>query len=811
MAGGGGRVGLYDMVTGAERRELRARGSAITGLACTPDGRRVAALDGAGFLSVWDAGTGRQLRRTRVVSRGGRIALSPNGRRLAALSRGRTDMGIALVDLDTGRVVDRIDLMHPGEQVVFHPDGQSLFARAGVKRVHRWSVGGRLMRTYPRGDQTREHKKEIVGLAVASSGRSLVTADVHHELRLWNVRTGREAWRYRGFDGALNAVDISPDGDWVLASSEDLTVRLLDARTGKEALVISQDEARWVVADPQGRYDGSHLGRVPFTHAVQDLGVLAIEQVRGSQYRPGLLGQTLGLTEEGPAPVAAPPPAPTIEARQGDDGGMRIAIRAENQGGGIGAVTVHLNGKQIVEDARGGTVAVDADSADMQVDITDLPQVLPGAQNRVEVRASNADGTAQSRGAALDFEAPGEPRDPQFWAIVCGVSDYAGDALDLGFAAKDAQDFAKALQIAAESLFTAERTHIQLLAAPTPAGGVLGTKANLEAAFEAAMACQSEDIFVIYLAGHGVIHTSPAGSKDYHFLLQEATSSELDDDDVREAVALSGAELAHWIARVPAVRRQALFLDTCAAGGVRDALTAFQASAALVSELHDTAGIHVLAGCAEDRAAYESAAYGQGLLTYALLHGLSCGCRFVDDDLIDARELISYVRYQVPTFAENAGLSAQQPVTLESDETFNLGRLPLDLRDEIPLQTLKPQVVKSKFELSRRPSDPARLSRAVDRAVRTHDPEASGRPAMVAVQTTDMVWAYRIAGRYRIVDGQAEVTVFVDRFLPGGEEEPVSEFTMEGLADTPERVDALAAQIVQRAYQEIDEHFGEAD
>ena len=66
--------------------------------------------------------------------------------------------------------------------------------------------------------------------------------------------------------------------------------------------------------------------------------------------------------------------------------------------------------------------------------------------------------------------------------------------------------------------------------------------------------CKSEDVFVVYLAGHGVI--GEGAHAGYHYLLDAAASEELGDD--AGAVALSGKALLRLVREVPAVKRQLL-------------------------------------------------------------------------------------------------------------------------------------------------------------------------------------------------------------------------------------------------------------
>src|SRR5262249_56979669 len=93
---------------------------------------------------------------------------------------------------------------------------------------------------------------------------------------------------------------------------------------------------------------------------------------------------------------------------------------------------------------------------------------------------------------------------PELYAIVGGVSTYSAEALNLRYAAKDAEDMAKTLQLGAKRLCGVERVHITILSTSGNAGTIPPTKENFSKAFEVARRAKPDDILVVYLAGHGV-------------------------------------------------------------------------------------------------------------------------------------------------------------------------------------------------------------------------------------------------------------------------------------------------------------------
>jgi eukaryotic-like serine/threonine-protein kinase len=104
------------------------------------------------------------------------------------------------------------------------------------------------------------HEGPVIHLAFSPDGGRLVSSSQDQTVRLWEAATGRELAVARGHGAAIEAVSFSPDGRRVASGSDDGTVRLWDAHTGAplavcrghsgpvKALVFSPDGRRLVSA-----------------------------------------------------------------------------------------------------------------------------------------------------------------------------------------------------------------------------------------------------------------------------------------------------------------------------------------------------------------------------------------------------------------------------------------------------------------------------------------------------------------------------------------------------------------------------------
>ena len=227
---------LWDWQGGDEPREVKVPRRGVRELAFSVDGKALAACgDFEPFVYEWDVATGRlrnHLELPEDVTPGG-LAFHPDGKTMAVSDSGNQrdkhwSGGVLLVERGTGKVVR--ELPTPGAsagRVVFSPDGRWL-AAAGGAGVHVWDLR--------RGEEVAPgaagHQGGIGQIAVASGGL-IATASDDHTVRIWDAATGKERRRLP-HGHWVRAVALSPDGRSLVSSSLDDTVRLWDLQSGKE-------------------------------------------------------------------------------------------------------------------------------------------------------------------------------------------------------------------------------------------------------------------------------------------------------------------------------------------------------------------------------------------------------------------------------------------------------------------------------------------------------------------------------------------------------------------------------------------------
>ena len=112
-----------------------------------------------------------------------------------------------------------------------------------------------------------------------------------------------------------------------------------------------------------------------------------------------------------------------------------------------------------------------------------------------------------------------------------------------------------------------------------------------------------------------------------------------------------------------------------------------------LERVKDRTGMHVLAGCAADAVSYEASRYGQGVLTYSLLLGMR-GAKLREGEYVDVVELFGFAADKVPELARDIGGVQRPLIASPRGSSFDIGRLTAADREKVPLQMIKPVVLR---------------------------------------------------------------------------------------------------------------------
>jgi WD40 repeat protein len=264
-ASGDRTVKLWDAKTYAELRSLRGHGGVVSSAAFRRDGKRLATGGDDGAVKVWDVESGEELLTFRGhVAEVYTVCYDRDGRQLVSAGQDRT---LRVWDAAVSQEARTLH-EHAGAavSVAFSPDGRSLASGGTDGTVLLANLGGK------GALQLGKHAEGVTGVAFSKDGRRLASAagdwqklKQPGEIKVWDVREGREELRLSGHAGVAWGVAFSPDGALASAGGELTSpgeVKLWEIPSGRSIRTLPHVKGFLRVAFSP---DGRHLAGV--THA----------------------------------------------------------------------------------------------------------------------------------------------------------------------------------------------------------------------------------------------------------------------------------------------------------------------------------------------------------------------------------------------------------------------------------------------------------------------------------------------------------------------------------------------------------------
>lgn len=252
-------------LTGKEVKEVQEYGGSFRHMAhslfYSADGKTLISGNSDQRIRVWDAATGKELRRlgskefglmsimNRMVPA---IAASADGKQVAYATAGKIrngqgpdEIAIPLISTESGKLIRQFKGTEPPPalswdnyfQVALAPNGKLLAGIDYLGAIHFWDVAtGEELGLLEADVGAKNHQGgEQPPLIFSADSRTVATAlTLNHEVRLWDVATRKLLQSFDGHQKKVLSVALSSDGKLLAAGGEDESIRVWEISTGNQ-------------------------------------------------------------------------------------------------------------------------------------------------------------------------------------------------------------------------------------------------------------------------------------------------------------------------------------------------------------------------------------------------------------------------------------------------------------------------------------------------------------------------------------------------------------------------------------------------
>jgi WD40 repeat protein/thioredoxin-related protein len=217
-AGADGTVRVWDTETGQQLRKLEGHEGPVLGVAISADGKQVLSGGQDKTLRLWDVDAGKEVRKLEghkdaVLA----LALSADGRR--AVSGGKTVM--YYWDVESGKTIHRLEV--PGDSVAsiaLSADGRRAIGGSGLGFAYLWDLEKDKLIHRLAG-----HWNLVRGVGFTPDGRQVVAGNIATGLIVSDVETGRDLYRL-GVGLPCGGLAVASNGRSVVSANNDGMVHI---------------------------------------------------------------------------------------------------------------------------------------------------------------------------------------------------------------------------------------------------------------------------------------------------------------------------------------------------------------------------------------------------------------------------------------------------------------------------------------------------------------------------------------------------------------------------------------------------------
>lgn len=254
-----GEVRVWDAQTGESVVTITGHRFWVTGVAFSPDGKRLASSSADETVRVWEIPSGRELHSLRGHAGWVHdVAFSPKSNRIASVGDDRL---VRVWDCNTGQeTMKLVGHTHELKTVAFSPDGNRLATGGGqndlsqrIGEVRIWD----LERVFPVGS-SRDHKGSVSSVAFSPDGQLLASTSESHTTMQGELKVAGRSTPFiltlesQELEMGFSCVAFHPDGASVAIASHQ-GIQLREVKTGNQLRSFrAGDPPRKIAFSPDG-------------------------------------------------------------------------------------------------------------------------------------------------------------------------------------------------------------------------------------------------------------------------------------------------------------------------------------------------------------------------------------------------------------------------------------------------------------------------------------------------------------------------------------------------------------------------------